>query len=332
MSRFGNPETLEEAIAVMRDGWFRQGGKEDISYQLGGRIVRAASIFGGEIRRIHQDAIKKGFASGEQRSASARDGDPSTLQEAVDIIGEAWTRHQDGIEISYEFGSRVIASAAAWGREIHNLHYDGRKKDLLVDHPMAIKAPKLDRARTIWPSAPRRFLPHMLTRASFVGRQPVVEEKNYTGFHYGCMQQTRAMMLKASAETGWLRSSFRLDGFEFWVRGDEVFGFGDVVAAFADRNSEIVGGINQGTLWVEPGARRKGVGAAMILCGHYEQAYTDRRFLAPTSYSVEGHKAHLSAHRKAVEIALAAGEEIDDEILADYPELARKAGAPTPAI
>lgn len=253
-----------------------------------------------------------------------RDGDPETLEEAVAIIRDAWFRQAGGKEISYDFGAKVIRVAAAWGKEIHNLHHDALQKDPFFGKPKPIPAPSMTLRRTSWSPSPLRALPYMVTQEAFIGRKSVIEERNFTSYHHACMDKTRAMVLSASRMDGWFRSSFEFGGFCFWVRGDEAYGMGDIVAAIVGRETELAGGINMGTPWVEPHFRRQGVGRALILCAHWEQAHTERRFLSPVSYSVLGHKAHVSAHRKSVEIALDLGITVGEDVLADYPEIGRQ--------
>lgn len=77
----------------------------------------------------------------------------------------------------------------------------------------------------------------------------------------------------------------------------------------------LVGGLGHGTAWVDEAVRGRGLGAEMVIAAH---ANPPHRFLCPTTYSQDGFRARLSAHRIAVERALLAHHVVPEPVLRDY--------------
>lgn len=84
----------------------------------------------------------------------------------------------------------------------------------------------------------------------------------------------------------------------------------------------LVAGIEGGTTWVAPSERGLGIGAEMLLAAH---AHQEHLFAQPDSFSVDGYRARLSAHRRGLIDAMDAGLDVPASVLAPYdltgPEL-----------
>lgn len=83
------------------------------------------------------------------------------------------------------------------------------------------------------------------------------------------------------------------------------------------RSGEVLGGILNGLNYVPPEHRGRGIGPEMLLVAAANARF---RFLMPYSYSVEGYRTRLAAHRLAAERTLAAGGDLPAGVLSAYEQ------------
>jgi hypothetical protein len=102
-------------------------------------------------------------------------------------------------------------------------------------------------------------------------------------------------------------------------------GFG-AIAIFDKASSQLVGGLSAGTVWVHKDHRGKGIGPEVIILA-FELGIIhpdNRRILSDL-----GRNNRRKAHKLAIQRALDSRIEVDPEVLADYPELARGSAPPS---
>jgi len=99
------------------------------------------------------------------------------------------------------------------------------------------------------------------------------------------------------------------------------------VLALFDGEGKIAGGIMGGTIYLYEPHRGKGIGTEMMIIAFNLGI---KRVNDCVILSTEGRRTRRSAHRKAVERALAAGIEVDARVLADYPEMQAGVAAAAP--
>lgn len=80
---------------------------------------------------------------------------------------------------------------------------------------------------------------------------------------------------------------------------------------------EVVGGYCDSVLWIAPEVRGKGFAVELVIAAAEKSGCR----MDPVSYTLEGLRAHMAAHREAVRRALFSGKPVPQRVLADYPEL-----------
>lgn len=151
---------------------------------------------------------------------------------------------------------------------------------------------------------------HQMTLAEFIGPHPVIEEADFRPWHHALLARSaQSIPMLARHPKARLMDYDAAPGFRFLaVPGQGLIDFMVVVDA---ANGAVAGGIDQGTRWVDPGYRGRGLGAELALAAHSEPG---SRFLAPVSYSRAGWASRVAAHRLAVGRALEAGLDVPEHI------------------
>ncbi|CAN0568455.1 unnamed protein product [Laminaria digitata] len=88
----------------------------------------------------------------------------------------------------------------------------------------------------------------------------------------------------------------------------------NALLAIDDDTQELVGGIARGVVYVEEGARRRGIASMLHICAEESRCIA----LKPTHFSTGGMAARRSAHRDLCERALSRGEHVLEENLQRY--------------
>jgi len=111
-----------------------------------------------------------------------------------------------------------------------------------------------------------------------------------------------------------------IPGFSYAWRPDD--GDGVLLAVFDKANRRLVGGIDHKNVYVVPEYRGRGIGPEILVAAFATGVmHPDSMNEGGNVLSHAGRGNRVKAHRLAVERALAAGDEVPDAVLADYPDL-----------
>lgn len=167
------------------------------------------------------------------------------------------------------------------------------------------------------------------SRKVFLGAWPVKDPPNRT---CALLDEARMETEVNEGTMGWLHTTLRPSRLSPGFFLADVAGTdGDVVLLHRDGRDgtlDVCGGYVGPSLWIEHTVRDQGLSAELILA---KARLLDGR-LQPQSYTTLGYKAHASAHRLAVQTALAEGRAVPSQVLRDYPDLADIAPAASRAI
>jgi len=94
------------------------------------------------------------------------------------------------------------------------------------------------------------------------------------------------------------------------------------MAVIREATGEVVAGIHDRNIYVLPAFRGRGIGAELLVRAFETGQRHPETMNRDNSLTTAGRANRRAAHRLAVTRALDAGEEVPDDVMADYPDLA----------
>jgi hypothetical protein len=164
--------------------------------------------------------------------------------------------------------------------------------------------------------------PHEITLEEWCGGREVIPPAKFGDFHRRSIRAAEEMICSAAKSSRleilpWKSAKFPDITFGAVKSAAGYSGMDRLVAFEGDRGPDmvVIGGLAGGTTWVNESRRNRGLGAELLLAAYGSEGF---RFTGATSFSVDGYRARLSAHRKAVACAIAQGLAIPEDVSVQY--------------
>jgi hypothetical protein len=154
------------------------------------------------------------------------------------------------------------------------------------------------------------------TLADWCGGLPIIPESAYTKQESQAITDAGTAIERASKDPYLVEipyRSIRKPELTFWVEGGS--GMLETMVVKNQTGHRVIGGIANGIVWVTPEFRDIGIGPEILIAAHSQPQHV---FTDPSSFSIEGYKARLKAHRLALQEAMSQGEKIPPEVMSDY--------------
>lgn len=142
----------------------------------------------------------------------------------------------------------------------------------------------------------------------FTTNVPIIEE--FKPMHHAMIDQTKKCVLSFYKHAD-KKLDYKFEDYDFLSLDGKNYGS----FLFVMHDGKPVGGVAQGTRWIDEAHRGKNLGAHLVLAALQDK---ENIYFCPVSYSVAGYKSRVEAHKIAVENAIKEGKNVPDNVLEEY--------------
>lgn len=142
----------------------------------------------------------------------------------------------------------------------------------------------------------------------FTTNVPIIEE--FKPMHHAMIEQTKKCVLSFYRHAD-RKLDYKFEDYEFLSLDGKNYGS----FLFVMYKGNPIGGVAQGTRWIDEAHRGKNLGAHLVLAALQDKEHI---YFCPVSYSVAGYKSRVEAHKIAVENAIKEGKNVPDNVLEEY--------------